>query len=96
MLPIMSWRQARQCGGRAMAMSLMLMTQPRIVLVVSQVASPLRSFLTDTGFLWCGVSMLSHGQKTWSMDWRSCCRSVHCVVGLPWARLIKSSTNTLT
>jgi len=41
------------------------------------------------------VSSLSHGQNTWSMEWRSCCSSVHCLVALPWVRLIKSSTKTL-
>ena len=79
-------------GVKAIVPATESMFQPSIHFRVDQVASPLRSFFTETGSWQVGLLEGASGWKTLSREWNSARLTRRRVAGLPRARPRKSST----
>ena len=62
----MSNSRAPRCSGRKMVFSMVSMSQPKIILLVVQHASPIFNFLTEADSCQKLVSFSSRGRKTLS------------------------------
>ena len=65
-----SKRRAARCSGRDTVFANVSKSQPRIIFVVDQRASPFRNFLIDAGSWQKSVSSSSSGRKTRSRAWK--------------------------
>jgi hypothetical protein len=85
-------RRRRRCSGRDIVLSRVLMIQPRIVLTVDHVASPLAIFFVEAGSWRKGESWPSKGRRTVSSVCNSARLTRRRVRVPPCTRPRKSST----
>ena len=87
-------RRSFRWDGKAMIITCVSRSQPRIVFWVDQKSSPFFSFLIEIG-CFREPSSSSLGRRTVSMTWKVCRQTLSEFLQ-PWTALIKSSTYTST
>ena len=94
MLSRISQRRSMRWGGKWIVMLIVSTIHPSTSLMVSQLQSPLRSFLRETGSRRNGESPSVTGRKTWSIEWSKVLRMRRVLGACPSD--IKSSTKMST